>query len=105
MRTANATFGAAVGLHVHPGEVLGQASYPGFDAAEPFNSPPDLRGDASTGVTVDPGSVAKVIALSAALQEGKITPDSTVQVMPKINKGGKDFSDSHPYKAGTQITL
>jgi cell division protein FtsI (penicillin-binding protein 3) len=105
MRAANATFGSAVVLDVHTGEVLGQASYPGYDAAEPFNSPPDLRGDASTGVAVDPGSVAKVIALSAALQEGKVTPDSTVEVAPKIIKGDKEFLDHHPFKAGTQITL
>src|SRR5439155_6562321 len=86
MRAANATFGSAVVLDAHSGEVLAQASYPGYDAAEPLKAAPSQRGDANTDVTVDPGSVAKVVALSAALQEGAVTPDAAVPVAPTIKK-------------------
>src|SRR5439155_23182385 len=99
------TFGSAVVLDVHSGEVLAQASYPGYDAAEPLKAAPNQRGDANTDVTVDPGSVAKVVALSAALQEGAVTPDAAVPVAPTIRKGDQTYRDSHPFPAGTKITL
>lgn len=105
MRERKAYFGSAVVLDVHSGEVLAQASYPTYDAADPFNSAPSARADAATQVVVDPGSVAKVITLGAALQEGVVRPDSTVPVGPTIQKGDTRFEDEHPFPAGTRITL
>jgi len=105
MRDRKAYFGAAVVLDVRTGEVLAQASYPSYDAADPFNAPTSARIDAATQIVVDPGSVAKVITLSAALQEGVVRPDSTVPVSPRIRKGDTEFEDDHPFPAGTRITL
>jgi len=105
MRTVNATFGSAVVLDVHTGEVLAQASYPGYDAAEPFHSPVEVRGDSNIDVTVDPGSVCKVVAISAALDEGVIAPDAAVVVGPTVRKGDQTYSDTHPFPSGTRLTL
>lgn len=105
MRQVSASFGSAVVLDVRTGEVLAQASYPGFDAAEPLKSGPEQRGDANTDIVVDPGSVAKVITVSAALQEGVVNPASTVTVGPSVTKGDTTYRDTHPFPAGTRITL
>ncbi|HZN17878.1 MAG TPA: penicillin-binding protein 2 [Micromonosporaceae bacterium] len=105
MRTVNATFAAAVVLDVRTGEVLAQASYPPYDAADPFKVPPSQRGDAATGIVVDPGSVHKAVVLGAALQEGVVRPDSTVVVDPTIRKGDTTFSDVHPNPPGARMTL
>jgi cell division protein FtsI (penicillin-binding protein 3) len=106
MRDKKAYFGAAVVLDAHTGEVLAQASYPPYDAADPFTAPDSARLDAATQVTVDPGSVAKVITLGAALQEGVVRPDSTVPVGPTIKKGDTTFSDhTKIFPVGTRITL
>ncbi|HET6215209.1 MAG TPA: penicillin-binding protein 2 [Micromonosporaceae bacterium] len=105
MRRVNAMLGAAVVLDVHNGEVLAQASYPPYDAADPFKVRPAQRGDVATGVVVDPGSVAKVITIGGALQEGVITPDSTVVIGPRIRKGDREFTDTHPLPEGTPQTL
>jgi cell division protein FtsI (penicillin-binding protein 3) len=116
MRQVNATFGSAVVLDVRTGEVMAQASYPGYDAAEPFKvqTPAGpvqgpVQGpqwtDANTDVVVDPGSVAKVVTLGGALQEGVVNPDTAVTVGPTVRKGDQTYRDTHPFPSGTRITL
>ena len=105
MRAANATFASAEVVDVQTGEVLALASYPPYDAADPFKVPSAQQGDACTGIVVDPGSVHKVITIGAALQEGVITPDTTIAVDPKIRKGGQEFKDTHWLRPGTPLTL
>jgi cell division protein FtsI (penicillin-binding protein 3) len=105
MQRVKADFGSAVVLDVKTGEVLAQASYPPYDAAEPSKTPEDHRRDANTDLVVDPGSVAKVITLGGALQEGVVKPDSTVTIGPTIRKGDTTYSDTHPFPNGTKITL
>ncbi|MEU3458138.1 penicillin-binding protein 2 [Micromonospora sp. NPDC006766] len=89
--------GAAVIMEIPSGEVLAQASYPGYDAADPgrVNSPAD-RADAATNFVVDPGSIHKAITYGAALQESVITPDTTFPVANTITRGGVPFEDTHP---------
>ncbi|MCW6010215.1 penicillin-binding protein 2 [Micromonospora sp. CPCC 205371] len=96
MARVKATTGAAVVLDVRTGEVLAQASHPVYDAADWKKSKSTDRDDAASTFVVDPGSVHKAITIGAALQEGVITPESTIVVEPKITKGGKPFTDTHP---------
>jgi cell division protein FtsI (penicillin-binding protein 3) len=105
MQKIKADFGSAVVLDVHTGEVLAQASYPGYDAAEPMKAQPKQRLDANTDLVVDPGSVSKVIALGGALQEGVVKPDTTIPIGPTIRKGDTTYQDTHRLPEGTRITL
>jgi cell division protein FtsI (penicillin-binding protein 3) len=105
MKSVKADWGAAIVMKVGTGEVMAQASYPTYDAQQWQNSPAANRVDAATGVTVDAGSVAKIITFSAALQEGLLKPDSTVTIGPSIKKGDTTFRDSHPQPKGTKITI
>jgi cell division protein FtsI (penicillin-binding protein 3) len=54
---------------------------------------------------VEPGSVHKGIVLAACLQEGIVTPKSTVLVQPSITKGDQPFIDSHEHRKPTEMTL
>ncbi|HEY8532824.1 MAG TPA: penicillin-binding protein 2 [Micromonospora sp.] len=96
---------AAVVLDVRTGEVLAQASYPTYDVSNWQQSNPEDREDVATSFVVDPGSVHKALVLAAALEEGVITPDSTVTVGPAIRKGDVVFRDTHPMPEGTRMTL
>ncbi|MGC4852956.1 peptidoglycan D,D-transpeptidase FtsI family protein [Micromonospora sp. DT4] len=87
---------AAVIIDVPTGEVLAQASHPTYDAAKPTPSDPVAREDAATSFVVDPGSVHKAITYGAALQEGVITPDTTLPIANSIKMGDTWFSDTHP---------
>lgn len=105
MQSVRATFGSATVLDVQTGEVLAQASWPTYDAENPLASKPSDRGDVASNELVDPGSVHKAIVLAAALEEGKITPDSTVTVAPTLRVADTTYSDTHPFPAGTKLTL
>ncbi|MCX5066378.1 penicillin-binding transpeptidase domain-containing protein [Micromonospora lupini] len=87
---------AAVIIDVATGEVRAQASDPTYNAAKPVPSDPVAREDAATSFVVDPGSVHKAITYGAALQEGVITPDTTLPIANSIKKGDTWFSDTHP---------
>jgi cell division protein FtsI (penicillin-binding protein 3) len=105
MDAARALYAAAVVLDVQTGEVIAQASYPTYNADNWQASAVGDRQDVATSKVVEPGSVHKLIVLSAALQEGVIAPDSTVQIGPSVKKGDTVFDDTHPLPAGTRITL
>jgi cell division protein FtsI (penicillin-binding protein 3) len=104
MSQVKATVGAAVVLDVRTGEVLAQASYPFFDAANPFASNPTDRGDNATGFVVEPGSVHKGVVFAGCLQEGVVGPDDSIAVPPTIKKGATTFSDT-TYHASPTLTL
>jgi cell division protein FtsI (penicillin-binding protein 3) len=100
-----ATMAGAVVLDVKTGEVLAQASYPSYNAAKPQDYSPTDREDVPTSIVADPGSVHKAFIFGAALQEGLITPDSTLAIGPALERGGYVFKDSHRQPKGTLMTM
>ncbi|MFC5922565.1 peptidoglycan D,D-transpeptidase FtsI family protein [Micromonospora vulcania] len=96
MSTQHGATAAAVVIEIPSGEVLAQVSDPTYDAAKPLSSDPVAREDAATTFVVDPGSVHKAITYGAALQEGVITPDTTLPIANSIKKGDTWFPDTHP---------
>jgi cell division protein FtsI (penicillin-binding protein 3) len=104
LRASHADIGAAVVLDVRTGEVLAQASYPFYNAADPFASAPSDRVDNASGWVVEPGSVHKGIVFAACLQQNVVTPDSTIQIGNSVTKGDTTFTDTHAHVSST-ITL
>jgi cell division protein FtsI (penicillin-binding protein 3) len=104
-RLKKALIGGAIVIDVKTGEVLAQASYPAYDAANPLDYRQSDRQDVPSGIVADPGSVHKAFIFGAALEEGVITPDSALAIGPSITRGGTVFKDSHPEKAGTKMTM
>jgi cell division protein FtsI (penicillin-binding protein 3) len=105
MDKVHATIGGAVVIDVRTGEVLAQASYPSYDAANPQDYPPASRDDVPSSIIADPGSIHKAITIGAALQEGVINPNSYQVVGPAIERGGYFFKDSHVQPKGTKMTI
>jgi len=105
MQQAGAYSGSAVVLDVTTGEVLAQASYPVYDAANPLASDENHRGDMASGMLVDPGSVHKAIVMAACLQESVVTPDSTLQLPAEIFKGATRFQDTHWHPPMAAFTM
>ena len=105
MTAAKATVAAAVVLDVRTGEVLAQASYPFYNAADPSSSKQSDWGDAASGLVVEPGSVHKGVVFAACLQEGVVRPDDTVLVGPSVRKGDTTYTDTHPNPTPRLMTL
>ncbi|MEU6248732.1 penicillin-binding protein 2 [Glycomyces sp. NPDC047010] len=94
----DATFGSAMVMDVHSGEMLAMASTPTYDAADPFDVDSDeAYRDYGTQATVDPGSIHKAIVFAAALEEGCITPDGTMPVNQTITKGDQEYHDTYQH--------
>lgn len=94
----NALSGTAVVMDVKTAQLLAVANYPTFD--------PNNLANAPTGSTLankafqeafEPGSTAKVLSLSAALQEGLITPSTPITVPSELKKLDKTFKDSEEH--------
>jgi cell division protein FtsI/penicillin-binding protein 2 len=62
------------------GAILGMANYPDFDPNE-YNKISDIAHYSNISLTADyePGSVFKPITMAAAINEGKISPDTTYE--------------------------
>ncbi|BCJ45432.1 hypothetical protein GCM10010168_79680 [Actinoplanes ianthinogenes] len=101
----HATVAGAVILDVKTGEIVAQASYPTYNAAQPEKSEENERIDVPTAVVTDPGSSHKAFVIGAALQEGLITPESTQVVAPAIVRGGIPFEDHEKVTKGSKLTI
>ena len=94
--------GSVVVLDARTGEVLALANYPSY---APDNrsklTGPQLRNIAVTD-TFEPGSVMKPITVAAALEAGKVTPQTVIQTSPGSYQMGKfTIRDTHNYGALT----
>ncbi|MGC9969009.1 MAG: penicillin-binding transpeptidase domain-containing protein [Bryobacteraceae bacterium] len=76
----NAASGSAVVMNPYTGEILALASYPSFDPNRPPQSAEEraARFNHPVSVPFEPGSVFKIITLSAALETTSLRPDSPI---------------------------
>lgn len=95
-------FGAAgasiVVLEVATGDVLAMASAPSFDPHDRSGVDPALFRNRSVTDVYEPGSVQKALTAAAALEEGIVTPETTMLVHDRLKVGSKVFSDSHDHE-------
>jgi len=76
----HARSGSIIVMNPYSGEILALANYPTFDPNEPPKpgEDPFRRFDLAVSVPFEPGSVFKVVTLSAALETTNLRPDSLV---------------------------
>lgn len=89
----DAAAASAVVLDARTGEVLGMATAPGFDPARIGAVPPEQRRNRPVTDAFEPGSVAKVVPVAAAVDAGLAEPDEELHLPPEITVGGKAFDD------------
>jgi len=95
----NAKGGTAVIVDVQTGDVLAMASVDGATDQHPATTAPSTASNRPITDVYEPGSTNKVITMAGAIQEGLVTPDTTLDdVTQSINVGGTDYEDvdQHP---------
>ena len=95
--TYNAKAGTAIIMRPDTGEVLAMANVPDFDP----NRPGDFRKDALRNRALtdqyEPGSIYKLVTMSAALEEGVVKPSTTFVVPDALPYIDRVFHDSHSH--------
>ena len=74
----NAAKGTAIVLAVDTSEILAMASSPTYDINDQTNSDEEAKRNLGIWYLFEPGSIFKIIATAAVLNEGIMTPESTV---------------------------
>jgi cell division protein FtsI (penicillin-binding protein 3) len=79
------------------GAILALANWPRVDANAPGAAPPTANQDRAIGVTYEPGSTFKAFTVAAALQDGKITPDTSFDIPPVLQFSDRQIRDAEPH--------
>ena len=94
----HARSGSVVVMDPHNGDILAMASYPVYDPNEPPASGASTanRQNHAISVPFEPGSVFKVVTLTAALETTSLRPDSPIDCHGGVLKlPGRVIHDSH----------
>jgi cell division protein FtsI (penicillin-binding protein 3) len=97
VKAVQADSGTVIVMDPRSGQLLALAVSPGFDPNDPSASPNASFGDAAISEVYEPGSVNKVITMSAALQDGVATPKSPFVVPGQLRDAGFIFHDAEPH--------
>jgi cell division protein FtsI (penicillin-binding protein 3) len=104
VKATKADSGTVVVMDPRNGQILALAVAPGFDSNNPGAVAPAALGDPALSDVYEPGSVNKVITMSAALQEGLYSPTSPFTVPGVLHYAGATFHDAEVH--GTErLTL
>jgi len=94
----NAKGATIVVLDVKTGEILALANRPTYDLNEPSKYPVDSRRNRAVTDFFEPGSVYKIVTATAALNEGKFTPEDKVFCENgQYRVANHILHDVHPY--------
>lgn len=91
--------GMAIVMEAKTGRIVAMANRPTFDPNQPGKAITETRRNRSVTDMYEPGSIFKIVAASAALNEGKVTPETIFHCENGKYRygGGRILNDVHPY--------
>jgi len=93
VENANGSSGIAVVMDSRTGEILALADDPTFDADDPGASPVRDRRARSLNLSYEPGSVEKVLTLSALIDTGKVNARTKMLVPGELHRQDRVIHD------------
>ncbi len=94
----NAKAGAVVVADTRTGEILALANWPTYDPNVRGRFSPELTRNRVLTDTFEPGSTLKAFSIAAALEVGKVRPDTKIQTAPgRLTIGDRSIGDAHPH--------
>ena len=97
--SSGAKTGSIVALNPYTGDVLAMVNYPHFDPNVPLgpDDPPNARSNLAITTPFEPGSVFKVITLSAAIESLKYRPETMIPCGSTLRVYDRTIKDEHPH--------
>ncbi len=94
----------AIVMDPRTGSILALANWPQVDANDPSVSPEEEMEDRAVGLAYEPGSTFKVVAVSAALEAGLITPTTPFNIPDQIQVAERTIHDDTEHPEETLTT-
>jgi cell division protein FtsI (penicillin-binding protein 3) len=83
----------AIVMDPRTGAILAMANWPLVNSNDPPAKPEEAFENRAVSFNYEPGSTFKVVTVSGALQEGRITPNSGFEIPDQIELGGRTIHD------------
>jgi cell division protein FtsI (penicillin-binding protein 3) len=84
----------ALVLDPRNGEVLALANYPAVDPADPASGDAYARQDRAVQAAYEPGSTFKPVTVAGALEDRKVTPDTSFDLPPQLQVADRTIHDA-----------
>jgi len=97
IRETKAASGTVVIQNVKNGNLLAVASYPSFDPNADVGKKGAQLSNVAFSDVFEPGSTSKIMTMSAALEEGTVTPSTPVVIPNRLRRYDANFKDSHEH--------
>ena len=104
VKATKALAGTVIVMNPRNGQILALAVAPGFDPNDLSKANPNNLGDPAVSDAYEPGSVIKAVTVSAALQNGLVTPHSRFVIPNTYQYNGTTFHDAESH-ATEPLTL
>ena len=104
VKAAHARSGSVIVMDSRTGEIAAWADYPAYDANHFGAADQGRLKDSMLSDIYEPGSVMKVVTLAGAIDQGKITPATTIDDPGYVDVGGVRLRDWDQRSHGT-ITM
>jgi cell division protein FtsI/penicillin-binding protein 2 len=87
----------AIVMNPNTGAILALANWPRVDSNNPFGAPPTAWEDQAVGLSYEPGSTFKAFTVSGAIQDGLITPSSTLNIPSVLQVADRQIHDAEAH--------
>jgi cell division protein FtsI (penicillin-binding protein 3) len=87
----------AIVMEPRSSQLLAMANWPPFDPADLAKASPEDLMNRATGFNYEPGSTFKAFTVSAALEEGVVTPASTFTIPPSLQVADRTIKDAEEH--------
>jgi cell division protein FtsI (penicillin-binding protein 3) len=97
----------AIVMNPSTGAILAMANWPQVNANDPAGAPAEAFENRAVGFNYEPGSTFKSVTVSAALQEGLITPSTGFEIPNQIRVADRTIHDDteHPGESLTTAQI
>jgi cell division protein FtsI/penicillin-binding protein 2 len=87
----------AIVMDPNSGAILALANWPLVNANALEDAPEYARQNRAIGATYEPGSTFKAFTVAAALEDGKVTPDTPFNLPPILKVADRDIKDAEAH--------